>query len=114
MFILEFLLTLLYFLLILSVIVLVLALAIPLAVLYLVYWILFRSWRPKKTRGRSKVKPGLNIRRENAKNVKDIIKKSMNLKNDDDAEEFKKEITELVGELEEVEVKKSSDKDIED
>jgi len=48
MFILEFLLTLFYFILILVLVALVLALAIPFAALYLVYWILFRSWHPKK------------------------------------------------------------------
>ena len=92
MFILELLVTLFYFLLILALVALALALAIPIAALYLVYWILFKSWRPRKTHRRS----ARTIKTNRTSQIKDIVKKSMEVRNKEDKESLKQDIEELV------------------
>ncbi|MBN2541056.1 MAG: hypothetical protein JXB08_05960 [Bacilli bacterium] len=93
MFILELLLTLFYFILILVIILLVLALSIPAAVLYLIYWILFLSWRPKKTH--KKERP---LKTNQAKRIKSIVKKSMMIKTSEEEQELEQEIKDIVKE----------------
>ena len=77
MFILELLLTIFYFLVIIFIVLLAIALAIPFGVLYLVYWILFKSWnrnsKNKKTIG--------NKSRFNSKDIKGIVRKAVKNRN---------------------------------
>jgi len=97
MFIIEFIYTLFYVLLIIVIILLAIALVIPLALLYLVYWILFKSWRRKsKDITVSKGKAPKNF---DAKSIRNLVSKSMKFKNSTDeaeSEELEREIEEIV------------------
>lgn len=77
MFLLEILLTILIFAFIILLVALALALAIPLALLYLVYWILFKSWRPSKRTPKKRHGVGKDIVSNKTKEVKRIVEESM-------------------------------------
>lgn len=94
MFIIEFIYTVFYVLLIIVMILLAIALAIPFALLFLVYWLLFKSWRKKKVKTVYKNKE----KKFDSKSIRNIISKSMKLKDSTDeveSEELKKEIDEI-------------------
>lgn len=90
MFILEIIATIFYFLLMILLVVLVIALAIPLAVLYLVYWILFKSWRPSlKTK---RYKTG-----RRGKDIRAIVHQAISQRHvDDEPEDLDSDTTEAV------------------
>ncbi|MCK4551585.1 MAG: hypothetical protein KAU02_01615 [Tenericutes bacterium] len=93
MFILEFLLTIFYFLVIILIIAIVLAIAIPFGILFLVYWILFRSWK----RSSKSKKIIVNKSKFNPKDIKNIISKAIkNRKSNVESEELENDIGEYI------------------
>lgn len=89
MFILELILTIFYFLVIILILAVILALAIPFGLLFLIYWILFRSWRStskskKTTVSKSNLDPkdigsivNLSKKHTNTKTESKVLKKDI-------------------------------------
>ena len=93
MFILELLLTIFYFLLIILIVALVIALAIPFGILYLVYWILFKSWNRNSKNKKIIAKKS----RFNSKDIQNIVRKAVKNKNSNgESEDLEKDINEYI------------------
>lgn len=99
MVILEFIVSVLYVVLFIALVLIVIALAIPVGILYVLYWILFRSWRKKP---RKEVVLGTTTRRVKSKDIKNLVSKAIKSKNnseDFDEDEFSKEVNAFVTEV---------------